>query len=58
MLRAREVAAELGISRALVYRWMARGVLPSIRRDRSVRVPREALLRWIERSTRQGDTAA
>ncbi len=53
LLRGREVAAELGISRALAYRWMQSGVLPVVRvlGSRSVRVPRAALLAWIDRQT-------
>jgi len=53
LMRASEVADALGISRALAYRWMAGGVLPTIRRGRSIRVPREALLTWIEHNTQQ-----
>jgi excisionase family DNA binding protein len=55
LLRGVEVAEVLGISRALAYRWMAGGVLPTvrIRGSRAVRVPREALLDWVERNTQQ-----
>lgn len=44
----------LGISRALAFRWMQRGVLPTIRikGSRTVRVPREALLKFIEERTK------
>jgi excisionase family DNA binding protein len=53
LLRGKEVADALGISRALAYQWMASGVLPIVRLQgsRSIRVPREALLRWIEQNT-------
>jgi excisionase family DNA binding protein len=53
LLRGREVAEELGISRALAYRWMQSGVLPVVRvlGSRSVRVPRAALLAWIDQQT-------
>lgn len=57
LLRGSEVAVALGISRALAYRWMAGGVLPVVRRGRSVRVPREALHRWIQENTEQAATA-
>ncbi len=52
LLRPPEVAEELGISRALAYRWAARGILPSIRVGRSVRVPHDALLAWIAGRTK------
>jgi excisionase family DNA binding protein len=53
LLTGNEVAAELGISRALAYRWMAKGVLPVVRvpGGRTVRVPRAALEAWIEQQT-------
>lgn len=56
LLRGIEVADELGISRALAYRWMASGILPTIRiaGGRSVRVPRAALLKWVEENTQSG----
>lgn len=54
LLRAHEVAAVLGISRSLAYQWMAAGVLPvmlmpGVRRGK--RVPRAALMRWVEERT-------
>lgn len=51
LLRGIEVAEALGISRALAYRWMASGVLPTIRVSRSIRVPHDELRRWIEART-------
>ena len=51
LLRGVEVAEALGISRALAYRWMASGILPTVRISRSIRVPREELLRWIAANT-------
>jgi excisionase family DNA binding protein len=55
LLRGGEVAEVLGCSRALAYRWMQNGVLPTVRVPgaRSVRVPRAALITWIERNTQQ-----
>lgn len=51
LLRGSEVADQLGISRALAYRWMASGILPTVRVSRSIRVPREELMRWITART-------
>ena len=51
LLRGSEVADALGISRALAYRWMAGGILPTVRVSRSVRVPHEALRDWIRANT-------
>lgn len=53
LLRGPEVAQALGISRALAYKWMADGTLPTVRISRSVRVPHAALLAWIEANTSQ-----
>ena len=55
LLRGSEVAQTLGISRALAYRWMASGVLPTLRRGRCIRVPAEALQEWVAASTRPSD---
>jgi len=56
LLRGGEVAAMLGISRALAFKWMQEGVLPTVRITgaRTVRVPRVALLEWIEQNTGAG----
>jgi excisionase family DNA binding protein len=50
-----EVAKELKISRALAYRWMQQGLLPTVRvrGGRTVRVPRQALLDWVRLQTHQ-----
>jgi len=53
LLRPPEAAEELGISRALAYRWAANGILPSIRVGRSVRIPHDALVAWIAERTQQ-----
>jgi excisionase family DNA binding protein len=57
LLRLPEVAETLGISRALAYRWAQTGVLPTVRVSRSVRVPHDGLLRWIERNTHNPQAA-
>jgi excisionase family DNA binding protein len=48
-LRAREVAAALGLSPKHVYDLMARGLLPTVRVNRSVRVPEDALRAYMAR---------
>jgi len=53
LLRGREVAEALGVSRALAYRWMADGTLPVVRFGRAVRVPQAALRGWIARNTKE-----
>lgn len=53
LLRGIEVAEVLGISRALAYRWMATGVLPTLKQGRCTRVPVAALDEWIARNTRK-----
>jgi excisionase family DNA binding protein len=57
LLRAADVQAQLGMSRAKVYRLMQRNILPTIRIGGSVRVPRKALFRWIAENTQSGGRA-
>ncbi|MFN8544621.1 MAG: helix-turn-helix domain-containing protein [Candidatus Binatia bacterium] len=47
LLRPPEVAELLGLGRSTVYDLLAAGDLPSVRLRGSVRVPAEALRRWI-----------
>lgn len=51
LLRADEAARLLGVSRSKAYELMACRAIPIVRIGRSVRVPRTALLRWIEERT-------
>jgi excisionase family DNA binding protein len=55
LMRSEEVAEALGLSRAQAYRWIQTRRVPVLRVPgcRSVRVPREALKRWIEDRTEQ-----
>lgn len=53
LLRATEVARLLGLSRSKVYQMMSEGTLPIIRIDRAIRVPREALIKWIRKQTKE-----
>lgn len=47
LLDSRQVAGVLGIGRTKAYQLMQRGVLPTVRIDRCVRVSRQALEAWI-----------
>jgi excisionase family DNA binding protein len=60
LLRGDEVAEILRCSRALAYRWMAAGVLPTVRvhGSRSIRVPRAALVKWVEENTQKPTVGA
>jgi excisionase family DNA binding protein len=55
LLRGTEVAKLLGCSRAMAYRMMQKGLIPTIHlgAGKSVRVPRLALLEWIKARTAQ-----
>ena len=60
LLRGDDVAQALNISRALAYKWMASGVVPTVRVPgaRSIRVPLAALEKWVESQTRGGQSTA
>ena len=51
LLDAEEVGRLLSISRVKVLDLAARGEIPSIRVGRSVRIPRDQLVDWIDRCT-------
>lgn len=51
LLKGAQVADALNVSRALAYRWMSSGILPTVRVSKSIRVPRLALEKWIETNT-------
>lgn len=48
LLRPREAADLLGVSRAMVYLAVQRGELPVVRIGHCVRTPAEAVKRWID----------
>ena len=53
LMTVTEVAAYMKVSRALAYRLVADGTIPSVKvSERAVRVPRERLIRWIEDRSR------
>ena len=59
LLRADEAAQALGIPRSTFYQMLSRGAVPCVRFGRrSVRVPADALKRWVEEQERAGVTAA
>ncbi len=49
-----EVAARLNISRSKAYELAAANVIPTIRLDKAVRVPRRGLEEWIAANTVPG----
>lgn len=55
LLSVAEVAKRASISRSMAYKEVASGNIPSVRIGTAVRVPEQALARWIEANTR-GDT--
>lgn len=56
LLRGTEVAELLGICKAMAYRMMANGTLPTVRfGEKAIRVPRSALQEWIRINTKGGE---
>ena len=53
LLNADQVAKVIGMGRTKVYEMMAAEELPVVRIGTSVRVPKQRLLLWIERQTRE-----
>jgi excisionase family DNA binding protein len=51
LLRMKRVAEELSVSRSHAYRLVSGGVIPSVRIGASLRVPSDALHRWIREHT-------
>lgn len=51
LLRVPEAAALLSISRSKTYALVKEGVLPSIIIGETIRIPRQALIDWIEAHT-------
>lgn len=57
LLRVEEVAHVLGVARSTVYVLIAGGELPVVRFGRATRVPRAAVLGWVEAHTEQSASA-
>ena len=53
LLNADQVAKVIGMGRTKVYEMMAAEELPVVRIGTAVRVPKQRLLLWIERNTRE-----
>ena len=51
LLRPHEAGQLLGVCRTKVYAMLASGELPSVRIGSSIRVPLEALRRWVHDRT-------
>ena len=51
LLDSQDVSRILGLGRTKVFAMMARAELPVVRIGRLVRVPRSALMAWIESET-------
>jgi excisionase family DNA binding protein len=58
LLDAAEAANALSLSRAKVVAMASRGEIPSVRIGRSLRIPRDPLLVWIEANTNLGQRPA
>jgi excisionase family DNA binding protein len=43
-----EAAVLIGVGRTTIYSLIARGIIPSVRIGRSVRVPLEPLRNWVD----------
>jgi excisionase family DNA binding protein len=52
VLTVEEAAKRLKISRGKAYAMTKSGEMPSVKLGRSVRVPVDALAKWLERETR------
>ncbi|KLL09843.1 MULTISPECIES: helix-turn-helix domain-containing protein [Protofrankia] len=58
LLTAAEAAAVLGVGRSTVYELMAAGQIESVRIGRSRRIPRAALVAYVDRLRGAPDTEA
>jgi len=54
LLKPAEVAEVLGVARTRAYELIGSGMLPTVRVGSAVRVPADALRRWVEENTAQG----
>jgi excisionase family DNA binding protein len=54
LLKPEEVGPLIGFGRSKVYELLAADILPSVRVGRRIRVPAEALRKWVEERTQPG----
>jgi excisionase family DNA binding protein len=52
LIKPSEAAELLGVGRSKVYQMLAAGELPSLRVGALVRIPSDALRRWVEERTK------
>jgi excisionase family DNA binding protein len=57
LLRPDEAAEILSIGRSRVYELLRDGTLPTVRLGGSIRIPAEALRRWVEEQRGTGERA-
>ena len=57
LLKPDEAAALLAVSRSKFYSLLASGVIPNVRLWHSIRIPAEALRRWVEEQCSGGAEA-
>jgi excisionase family DNA binding protein len=58
LLRPTEAAEVIGLGRSKMYELLAKGIVPSIKIGKSVRVPVEGLRAWIKKQTSNADASA
>lgn len=52
LLTIPETAKILSIGKTKAYKLAKRGTIPTVRIDKSIRVPKEALYKWIKNNTK------
>jgi excisionase family DNA binding protein len=53
LLRPAEAAEVIGLGRSKMYELLAKGIVPSIKIGKSVRVPVAALRKWVEQQLQE-----
>ena len=56
LYRPAAAADAIGVSRSRIYELIASGEVPSVRVGRTLRVPVDALRRWVEQQVAEGKT--